>query len=250
MFSAKEMDEETGLYYYGARYLDPKYSRWLSTDPALGEYMSGSKAGMGGIYNSVNFNLYHYAGNNPLKYVDPDGREDWDANGTSCTITPKDTLWKITDNFNNEHGTNISCVDAAKANGIENPDLIFAGNSLDFSSFLNINSSNNVNSNVTDNSDGGYYSKAGNFFLGFGELISGVGIIVGGGFAAAALAPETMGGSAMVGYDAVLTGGAISAYGITRMAGANNKPFGEDLKNILVPPMAAFADVDSRKMKK
>ena len=31
------MDEETGLYYYGARYLDPKYSRWLSGDPALSE---------------------------------------------------------------------------------------------------------------------------------------------------------------------------------------------------------------------
>ena len=34
-FSAKEKDEETGLYYYGARYLDPKYSMWISTDPAL-----------------------------------------------------------------------------------------------------------------------------------------------------------------------------------------------------------------------
>ena len=38
-FTAKEMDEETGLYYYGARYLDPKYSRWISTDPALEEYI-------------------------------------------------------------------------------------------------------------------------------------------------------------------------------------------------------------------
>nr|WP_051150663.1 RHS repeat-associated core domain-containing protein [Treponema pedis] len=28
-FTGKELDEETGLYYYGARYLDPKYSRWL-----------------------------------------------------------------------------------------------------------------------------------------------------------------------------------------------------------------------------
>ena len=33
------MDEETGLYYYGARYLDPKYSRWLSGDPALSNYI-------------------------------------------------------------------------------------------------------------------------------------------------------------------------------------------------------------------
>ena len=74
-FSAKEKDEETGLYYYGARYLDPKYSRWISADPALGEYVSGTKAGEGGIYNSVNLNLYHYAGNNPIKYTDPDGKE-------------------------------------------------------------------------------------------------------------------------------------------------------------------------------
>ncbi len=73
-FTGKERDEETGLYYYGARYLDAKYSRWISTDPALGEYMSGSKAGMGGAYNSVNLSLYHYSGNNPVTYTDPDGQ--------------------------------------------------------------------------------------------------------------------------------------------------------------------------------
>jgi hypothetical protein len=30
---------------------------------------------MGGVYNMVNLHLYHYAGNNPLKYTDPDGRD-------------------------------------------------------------------------------------------------------------------------------------------------------------------------------
>ena len=35
--TGKELDRETGLYYYGARYLDPKTSRWMSGDPALGE---------------------------------------------------------------------------------------------------------------------------------------------------------------------------------------------------------------------
>jgi len=75
-FTGKELDEETGLYYYGARYLDPKYSRWLSGDPALNDYMAGSSVGEGGIYNTVNFNVYHYGSNNPIKYTDPTGRYD------------------------------------------------------------------------------------------------------------------------------------------------------------------------------
>ena len=70
-----------------ARYLDPRTSRWLSTDPALTDYLplapvdenakkhNQNLPGMGGIYNTVNFHLYHYAGNNPVKYTDPDGRQ-------------------------------------------------------------------------------------------------------------------------------------------------------------------------------
>jgi RHS repeat-associated protein len=86
-FTGKERDDETGLYYYGARYLDSRTGRWLNADSALGDYIpgapvtgearkrNGSLPGMGGVFNTVNLHLYHYAGNNPVKYVDPDGRE-------------------------------------------------------------------------------------------------------------------------------------------------------------------------------
>jgi RHS repeat-associated protein len=38
-FTGKERDSETGLYYYGARYLNPQTGMWLSADPAMGEYI-------------------------------------------------------------------------------------------------------------------------------------------------------------------------------------------------------------------
>ncbi|MBN2078555.1 MAG: RHS repeat-associated core domain-containing protein [Spirochaetes bacterium] len=78
-FTSKEQDEETGLYYFGARYYDARLSKWISTDPALGKYLPGAGKGdddlpgIGGVFNPVNMNVYHYGGNNPLIYIDPDG---------------------------------------------------------------------------------------------------------------------------------------------------------------------------------
>jgi RHS repeat-associated protein len=80
-FTGKEQDPETGLYYFGARYYDARLSKWISTDPALGKYLPGAGKGnddlpgMGGVFNPVNMSVYHYGGNNPLVYIDPDGKK-------------------------------------------------------------------------------------------------------------------------------------------------------------------------------
>lgn len=59
-FNGKELDEETGLYYYGARYYNPKTSIWLSVDPLAEQ--------------GPNWSPYCYTFNNPINLVDPDGR--------------------------------------------------------------------------------------------------------------------------------------------------------------------------------
>lgn len=57
----KEFDEETGLYYYGARYYEPRFSLWISVDPLVELYR--------------NISPYAYVANNPIVYTDPDGRK-------------------------------------------------------------------------------------------------------------------------------------------------------------------------------
>lgn len=63
--TGKERDEESGLYYCGARYYASWLGRWTSVDP-LGE---GGGGGGGGSINP-----YVFVVNNPIKLVDPDGR--------------------------------------------------------------------------------------------------------------------------------------------------------------------------------
>ena len=59
LFNAKEFDEETGLYYYGARYYDPRLSLWISVD------LDREKL----IFSTP----YCYTMNNPVNNFDPDG---------------------------------------------------------------------------------------------------------------------------------------------------------------------------------
>jgi RHS repeat-associated protein len=69
--SGKERDAETGLDYFGARYYSGAQGRFISADPLL-------NSGRPDIPQS--WNRYSYTLNNPLKYIDPDGLWEWEAN--------------------------------------------------------------------------------------------------------------------------------------------------------------------------
>lgn len=60
-FNSKELDQETGLYYYGARYYNPTLSIWGSVDPMSDKYPSMSP--------------YMYCAGNPVVLVDPNGMD-------------------------------------------------------------------------------------------------------------------------------------------------------------------------------
>jgi RHS repeat-associated protein len=70
-FTGKELDAETGLYYHGARYYNPRTQLWASADPALPDYLDSDAAG--GINEPRNLASYTYTHNNPLRYTDPTG---------------------------------------------------------------------------------------------------------------------------------------------------------------------------------
>ena len=74
LFTGKELDEETGLYYFGARYYDPRTSVWQSPDPILSSYMGGG-GNSGGVYTSANLNLYGYVHQRPITASDPSGED-------------------------------------------------------------------------------------------------------------------------------------------------------------------------------
>jgi RHS repeat-associated protein len=77
-FTGKELDSETGLYYFGARYYDPRTQVWQSADPAL----------PGSVRDAKDLSAYLYAAGNPLRMIDPDGRQalDGDAFGDEVML--------------------------------------------------------------------------------------------------------------------------------------------------------------------
>ena len=87
LFNAKELDEETGMYYYGARYYEPRLSLWMSTDPRSEEAPEASS--------------YTYSHNAPTGRVDFDGKWDIKVSASSNRANHPYAIYAVYDRNGN-----------------------------------------------------------------------------------------------------------------------------------------------------
>nr|WP_320049937.1 RHS repeat-associated core domain-containing protein [uncultured Desulfuromonas sp.] len=77
-FVGKEKDIETGLNYFGARYLFSGIGRFLAPDAVRAVDAQSGQINAALLANPQRHNVYAYSLNNPYRYVDPDGRSPKD----------------------------------------------------------------------------------------------------------------------------------------------------------------------------
>jgi RHS repeat-associated protein len=104
-FTGKEFDSKEGLYYYGARYYDPVIGRFTQADIVRGD-----------LNKPQSLNRYAYTLNNPLKYVDPTGSKEIEADATFVAqqqpLSAEDSLYI-------EHGSQQSNTPMVNFGGME-----------------------------------------------------------------------------------------------------------------------------------
>lgn len=88
-FTGKYLDDDTGLYYYGARYYDPALGRFISPDPL---YIADPERC---TTNPIACNLFAYANNNPMAFIDPTGLDGVVAGDEAYRRQVEESLQRI-----------------------------------------------------------------------------------------------------------------------------------------------------------
>ncbi len=88
--SGAELDDETGMDYFLARYYSSTLGRFTRPDPLIPMIEASSKAALFSFAaDPRQWNKYQYALNNPLNVVDPNGRQAVNPDGTNASFNVK-----------------------------------------------------------------------------------------------------------------------------------------------------------------
>ena len=92
-FNGKQFDEETGLYYYGARYMNPMASLWYGVDSRIGEMPFSSS--------------YSYCDNHPINFIDKKGDKKLNWIILTKGVSPQNDIRNNSAYFRNNYDDNV-----------------------------------------------------------------------------------------------------------------------------------------------
>jgi len=108
-FSGKEREAYSDLDYFGARYYDHNSYRFISTDPVINREEA--------LYNPQLWNLYSYCRNNPITFMDTDGRRE----------TIGDSYYKARDRILRQYGPQAAAeFEAGYMTGMKHAPIVWA----------------------------------------------------------------------------------------------------------------------------
>ena len=106
LFTGKERDYETGLDYFGARYYRADIGRFTTVDPERNIAAA--------LADPQRWNRYAYARNNPLRYIDPDGRRDLGCSFGVGVATPGCEMSRCSDRIvNSSYHSSYTALESA-----------------------------------------------------------------------------------------------------------------------------------------
>jgi RHS repeat-associated protein len=100
-YTGKELDKDTELYFYGARYYKSEFATFTQPDTVIPD-----------VYDPQSLNRYAYVENNPLKYVDPTGHAPRDAQEIGNADEVSDFFYQILENSGDLDSSNTEQLEA------------------------------------------------------------------------------------------------------------------------------------------